>query len=225
MRRLGIIAGMVRETGCLGAPDPGRYRAAAVGGSAARAYGIAKDWADRGEVSALLSFGIAGGLDPALRPGDLLVATGVIGASGRRFAVDAAWSDAMAARLPGCRRGAVLGVEAEAATAADKRRHFARTGAVACDMESEGVAHAAQDAALPFAALRAVADPADRALPTVVLGLLTAAGKPRLGALFARLLRAPAQLPALMQVGRDARAAEAALLFAVDRLGDALAAP
>jgi hopanoid-associated phosphorylase len=225
VRRLGIVAGIRRELRCLGGPLPAHWVAAAVGGSTARAYETAKSWADRGEVAALMSFGIAGGLDPALKPGDLVVATGALGAGGRRYPVDAGWSDALTARLPGCRRGLVHGVDAEAATLDAKRTLFARSGALVCDMESEGVAHAALDAGLPFAVLRAVADPADRALPPIVLDLLTAEGKPRLGALIGRLLRAPGHLPALLQIGRDARAAEAALLFAVDRLGDALAPP
>src|SRR4051812_47691437 len=55
---------------------------------------------ERGEAGcrAVVSFGIAGGLDPALAPGDIVIATGIVSDSGR-IAADAALVQGLLARL------------------------------------------------------------------------------------------------------------------------------
>src|SRR5690348_3529706 len=95
-----------------------------------------------------------------------------------------------------------------------------QSAAIAIDLESHLVADAAAAAGLPFAVLRAVADPAGRALPPAALIGLDAAGRPALGRILWSLMRQPAQLPALLQVARDTRRALAALRRAAEALGD-----
>jgi len=91
-------------------------------------------------------------------------------------------------------------------SAAAKRALWQRTGAAAVDLESGAVARAA----LPFAALRAVCDPAERDLPAAALIPLVD-GKIALGAILAELARHPGQLPGLIALARDARLAKTAL--------------
>jgi adenosylhomocysteine nucleosidase len=162
----------------------------------------------------LVSFGIAGGLAPDLDTGDVVLADCLVTESGERFVPPAASSG-----LGALRRGVVLGSARIIASAAEKRSLHAGTGALTVDLESHLVARAAERAGLPWAVLRAVADPASRALPPAALVGLKPDGSPDLAAVLLSLCRAPAQLPALLAVARDSRAALAALR----RLGPALA--
>ncbi len=83
MTRLGVVTGMVAEARCR--PPPGdAIEAAFSGGDPARALSGAARLVAEG-ARALLSFGIAGGLDPALDPGDLVVADTVVAPGGERW--------------------------------------------------------------------------------------------------------------------------------------------
>jgi adenosylhomocysteine nucleosidase len=172
----------------------------AIGAATATAAAIAAG------ARALVSFGLAGGLDPALRPGHLIVPHEIIG-HGSRYAADPDLSRA----LGGFTAGALLGAAQIAASADEKARLFTATGAAAVDLESGAVAEAAAGAALPFAALRAVCDPARRDLPPAALVALDQAGAIGLGRVLRSLAREPSQLGALLAVGRDAARARHAL--------------
>ena len=156
--------------------------------------------------SALLSFGLCGALAPGLMPGDLVIATAVL-VGENRHAADPRLSNLLAERLPAAHLGAVLGSQAMLAAVADKAAWHGRTGAIAVDMESEAVVAAG----LPFAVLRAVADPADRHLPPAALVGVTPAGKPDLPAVLRSLLAEPRQLPRLIALARETARALAAL--------------
>src|SRR5690606_30627205 len=116
-------------------------------------------------VAALLSFGIAGALDPALASGDLIVARELRDEGGHLYPCDAAWQEALHAALVetriACRRAAILGSRRLWRRPEDKRAQFAATGCSAVDMESGAVAAIAAAAGLPFLCVRAVADRAD----------------------------------------------------------------
>jgi hypothetical protein len=78
------------------------------------------------------------------------------------------------------------------------------------DIESGAVALVARRHRLPFGALRAICDPASRALPPVALAALHDGSIS--GAQVARsLLRHPWQLPAVLRLANDARRARTAL--------------
>jgi hopanoid-associated phosphorylase len=166
----------------------------------------------------LLSFGVAGAIAPTLRPGDLIVARGLrVGQS--RAACDPDWREGMLGSLRGWAAGAkaalveddILGVDAVVADPGAKARLFAATRAAAVDMESAEVARAAARHGLPFAILRAVADPAERALPPAALVAMRADGGIDLSAMMASLARRPGQLPELARLAFDSRRAFAAL--------------
>lgn len=163
--------------------------------------------------TALISFGLAGGLDPALRPGDLIVAETVLTATDRYRG-----SDVLNRLLGGANGQAVFAGDAVAATAIDKRRLFEMTGAVAIDLESGSVASVATEHGVPFAVLRAICDPAERDLPPAALIALNQAGVIGLGRVIGSVLRHPFQLPALLALGSDAAKARRALMARVAEL-------
>ncbi len=199
--RLGIVTGFGAEAALLAG---GKWRVAMAGGRPGRALELASSLAAQG-CTALLSFGIAGGLAPGLAPGTLVVGEAVVH-GGRRLPCSPDLLAGVSAR-----RGVVAAADAVVADPAAKAALFAATGALAVDLESWGVAEAAASAGLKFAVLRAVADPASRALPAAAADGLDEAGRVRLGAVLLSLLKDPTQLPGLVRVGLDTRAALVAL--------------
>lgn len=162
---------------------------------------------------ALLSFGIGGGLDPELVPGSLVIAEAVICPDGSLHATDRPWRDRLYSSLALLEPiiGVVMGSDQALSGPAAKRLLRQKTGAILVDMESQAVAEAAAAHSLPFMILRAIADPATRGLPQSALVGLDEAGNPRLGAVLAKLLSRPWEIPALIRLGLDSRAAHETL--------------
>ena len=177
--------------------------------------------------SGILSFGCAGGLDPILRPGDCVVAAGVRGGldASYRFDADAAWTQALAERLPQARQGWLAGLEAPLAAHDAKARLWRDGGALAVDMESHAAAQAAQRHGLPFAALRVVLDPAWRSLPHAAVAAMREDGGTDLPALLRALARAPGEILPLMALALDAWQARRALRRVRAQAGPALTPP
>lgn len=159
----------------------------------------------------LISFGIAGGLDPDLRPGDCIIASDIADA-GHLHAADAGWSRNLADAIPGARIGRIVGVNCVVADPATKRDLYRRTGAVAVDMESHIVARVAADHRLAFTAIRVVLDPAHRALPEAAILAANGDGSVNLTPILRAIFSSSSQLAALMQLGFDAYAARSALV-------------
>ncbi|MBD0270311.1 MAG: nucleoside phosphorylase [Acetobacteraceae bacterium] len=159
--------------------------------------------------TAVLSFGIAGGLDTALEPGTLVVATRVRSPGGA-WPADTAWSSALV-RASGARLGVVAGASAVVSGPDAKRSLRLMTDALVVDMESAVAAAFAAARGLPFAVLRAVADTAEEALPRAAAVGLTRTGRPAPGRVAIALLRRPGELPALVQVAKRSRTALEAL--------------
>jgi adenosylhomocysteine nucleosidase len=165
-------------------------------------------------VSGLVSFGLAGGLDPTLAPGAVLVPRAVV-LGGERWDADPALSD----RLGGGTGHLLAGGGGVLATVEAKASMRQATEADAVDLESAAVAHAAARAGVPFAALRAVCDPAERDLPRAALVALDAQG--RIGGLrvLAAALARPGELPVLVRLAGDAARARRALRGRVRAIG------
>ena len=173
------------------------------------------------DFGAVISFGLAGGLDPALRPGDAIVAREII-AQGARYAVHprlaAAMIDAVAKTGRAPVSDALVGVDQMAMDVAAKTALRKQTGAAAVDMESHIAAAFAKANRTPFAAVRVVADPATRALPPLAAKAITPDGDIDNGYVTRELIRAPGQIGELIRTGLDSRAAFSTL----GRVGPAL---
>ncbi len=157
-------------------------------------------------VRGVISFGVAGGLDPALRSGDVVVATEVM-AGGRRWLAARALSEELIAGAGLGRqrviRGGLAGVEQVVAAQAGKAALRSETGAAAVDMESHIAAAYAADASLPFAALRVISDPATRALPALATNAIKPNGDIDLRKVLSGVARNPLTIRALYATGRD----------------------
>jgi hopanoid-associated phosphorylase len=174
--------------------------------------------------NALMSFGMAGGLQPGIAPGSVVIPSEVVSGE-ERFRTDEDWTQRLRARLPDSMGQNVAGMDAPVASLLAKEALRASTGAAAVDMESHVVARAAARARLPFAVLRAIADPAERALPDAAIAGMSRDGRPDLRAVLWSLARNPAQLPSLLCIAADARRAMAALTRCKRVLGGSLGAP
>jgi len=154
----------------------------------------------------VISFGVAGGLDPALKSGDVVVATEVL-AGDARWLAGLSLSDELIASIALRRRrvvrGGLAGVEQVIAARACKAALRLETGAAAVDMESHIAAAYAAEFELPFAALRVISDPASRALPALARMAIKPNGDIDLRKVLRGLARNPLTLRSLVSTGLD----------------------
>jgi adenosylhomocysteine nucleosidase len=138
-------------------------------------------------VRGVISFGVAGGLDPALKSGDVVVATEVMAGNSRWLAASALSDELIT--------GAGLG-----------RQRVTRGGLAGVEQVVAGQAIAAAyaaNASLPFAALRVISDPATRALPALAANAIKANGDIDLRKVLRGVARNPLTIRALYATGRD----------------------
>jgi adenosylhomocysteine nucleosidase len=175
----------------------------------------ASRWLIAQGATALLLLGVAGGLHPELRPGDLVVADAAIEADeeGAGCLIPADRDQALqtyaALVIVGLtpRLGRILTVSRPIRTPAAKAALFKRYGALTVDMESGAVLRTARAAGLPCRILRAVCDPADRCLPEAIAQGVAASGRRRPMAILWNLLADPALLLPLWQTDKEMRSA------------------
>lgn len=163
---------------------------------------------------ALLSFGMAGGLDPALRAGDVVLPAEVVTPQGAAYVTAATWRAQLyeaARRSGGVSDGRLVTSDAPVLAPAAKAALFRDCAAVAVDMESAAVAQVASGVALPFMALRAVIDVAAASVPQAVLASSDATGETSALRLLAALSRRPGDLRALLPLLNGYRLARRAL--------------
>ena len=157
-------------------------------------------------IRGVISFGVAGGLDPSLKSGDVVVATEVMAGDARWLAGLSLSEDQIAGIALGRRRvvrGGLAGVEEVVAGQSCKAALRSVTGAAAVDMESHIAAAYAAENDLPFAALRVISDPATRALPALARNAIKPNGDIDLRMIFQGLVRNPRALRALVSTGID----------------------
>jgi adenosylhomocysteine nucleosidase len=217
-----VVTGSWVEARCLQSQN---VRIACSGGSAERARSEAARLVAEG-AAALVSFGLAGGLAPTLRPGDLLLPETVRSAGNATWSVNRIWRDRVhACLIAGAlepQPGALLGSERIVASASDKRELFEATGAQAVDMESQEVAAVASTAGLPYLVVRALADPHHQVIPQVAREALRPDGRVRLQAMLGGLFRERGGAIALVRIARQSARGLMSLRRAAALAGPAL---
>lgn len=215
---LGIICGMASEARALGRwAEDGLVQIGISGARPEQAESEANRLVEGG-CRLLMSWGVAGGLDPEMKPGDLVVPAAVVDEGGGCWPLSHALGEAVAAAIPGARPApdhgqgrVILGLDRLVLNPDDKTALFALTGAMTADMETHRVARVAAARQVPALAVRAVGDPIDCWVPQLASTALGENGEPRLGTVALGLLRRPWDLGALMRVKRETDAALEAL--------------
>jgi adenosylhomocysteine nucleosidase len=160
-------------------------------------------------VAALMTFGMAGGLDPALEAGSVVLPCELISADGTRFVAARSWRERVAAAVSPLRAvsaGNLLTSTRAIDTPSGKSTAFHETGAAAVDMESAAVAAIASHHNLPFIAVRVIVDTAADTLPRAVVNA-SRAGHLAVGRLIAGLIVAPGEIAALIRLAQRYRIA------------------
>ena len=222
MNAVGVVAALASEARALGPSmprggDPPISELALQGAGSllalsgigrAAAAAAAQALVDAG-VSALMTFGMAGGLDPALKPGSVVIPRELISPDGARYAASRAWREQVAAAvsaLCAVSEGNLLTSTHAIQTPADKATAFRTTGAAAVDMESVAVAEIAAKHNLPFIAVRVIVDTAADMLPRAVVAA-SRAGKMQFARLVGGLILAPREIASLIKLAQRYRIA------------------
>ena len=169
-----------------------RWWMLANGPGAALALDLLKE---KKHVDGMISTGLCGALDPALRLGDVVVC-------------GAARIDSRSPFV----RGTVHSLDHVAVTAAEKRTLRNHTGAIAVDMESAAVKRKASEWDIPFWCIRAVSDRAVDTLPLDFNRYRNARGDfSRTRIALSAIARPFTVMPQLMEFDRNCRRAANAL--------------
>lgn len=153
----------------------------------------------------LISWGCAGALSHELKMGDLVLADSLLSIDGTQTPVNAAWHEhtkTILGSTVAVYRGALLNSQDVISTAQEKQAIYEKTGALAIDMESHAIAQVAQHYALPFLAIRAIADPSTMDLPVAISGALNDEGEIDMSKIVFSLARNPKEIPHLIQIGQ-----------------------
>ncbi|HUI60937.1 MAG TPA: hypothetical protein VLX90_11970 [Steroidobacteraceae bacterium] len=217
MNRVGIVCALDQEARHLGPATQRGPLGSLADGTLVSISGMGPEAASQGAralvaagAAALATWGMAGGLDPALTAGDILLPDRVTGGDGSLRETVAGWRERLSAAISAKHAvtgGTLLTRAAVVACAAEKAALFRSTGAAAVDMESLAVATVADQHHLPFIAVRVIVDRADDDLPGIVTRAADQAGRLRIGRVLSGLMRAPSQLAPLVRLSRRYRAA------------------
>lgn len=220
LKVVGVVCALASEARHLRPSDALRVALSGMGGTAATQS--ARSLVEAG-AQALVSWGMAGGLDPAFAPGTIFLPSEVVSPDGTAvIATDQSWRERLGARLtPGNRpvlQGRLLTSPKAVGTQADKAALLRQTGAAAVDMESLAIAEVARSRQLPFLAIRVIVDGAADTLPHAVTAAADSEGHLQVWRLLGALARTPGELPALIRLGGRYRLANRSLA-AVARVG------
>ncbi|MEI6708756.1 MAG: phosphorylase [Methylococcales bacterium] len=174
----------------------------------------------------LISWGCAAALSSNLQSGDLVLANAMCDADGVTLTVNADWHHHVKSVLSklacesgfALRCGDLLESKSLVSTSHDKQQLHQQTRAIALDMESVAIAKVAQYHALPFLAIRAIADPVTMDLPKAVSHALNKQGDVQLGKLLKYLLWHPSESKGLLILGQQFNAAKHTLKLVAKEL-------
>ncbi|CAK7192462.1 5'-methylthioadenosine/S-adenosylhomocysteine nucleosidase [Commensalibacter sp. Nvir] len=200
MHRIGVIVGMQSEAQLANALHPAAIE---VSGATDLGAKMAMERLLKTQIDAVVSFGFAGGLDPLIKPGSILLPS-VICTEKKDYMPNPFLRLKLGAERSDVKIGALLHSDEAIKSSAEKKKLFQDTACLAVDMESGIVAEYCQKNNIPFAALRVVCDSALRDLPPVACIALSQKGTLNFFSIVNSFLTNPIQCWDLMALGFDA---------------------
>jgi len=167
---------------------------------------------DREHIGSIINIGFAGGLERAIRTGDVMDIKWVLtpGDSplwiGDRVPVVAT---NLSQRTP---QRSLLSIDHVAESPAVKRKLYETHLCASVDMESYELAKVASQLKLPYRVVRAISDPWDATLPGEAKRWVTPEGKPAIGAVMMDVLKRPSLLRPVMALNKAAKLASNAIV-------------
>jgi len=192
-------------------------------GMGAQAARAAAEGLHQHGVTALVSFGVAGALNPDLKPGDLVLPDAIH--AGAQLPVDIAWRDRLQNLLPAditVRNGVLANSDVPLTGTKAKLDLAQATGACAVDMESAAIAAVAAAADIPFIAVRAIIDPLQFSPPEALLDAVYPDGGVNSTRLIVLLLKRSVRVSTLLRMGAGMRAARKTLSKVIQSAGTGL---
>lgn len=168
----------------------------------------------------LISAGFAGGLDPVLRSGELLLAV--------NFSDGHLLETIRDTYVEGevCRCGTLTSCAHPIETVDEKAALFRQTNASAVDMETDAIHTICERLGVPMLSLRVISDSALESLPvSFPIWFDTNTQQPRRVALLAHLARHPGKIPGFIRFVRNTLRAQRRLGNQLTRVVSGLAAP
>jgi nucleoside phosphorylase len=150
--------------------------------------------------------GIAGGLDPALPVGEVVVPHRLIDERGDEIAIHP--SDTL---FQPTSVVSMLQVDRVILTSQEKARLHQQSGAAAVDMESLAVARACQESNIPMQVIRFISDTAHDSMPPEIVGLVSEEGNPQFFTALMRIFKRPRLLTELLAIERSNKVVMAAM--------------
>jgi len=157
----------------------------------------------------VISAGFAGGLQPDVRVGDLILGKnssdpGIV----ERLVLSKRWH-----------AGDILTCERILETVADKRRLGVESGCLAADLETGHMAEVCRKRGIPMLSVRCISDAVEDAMPVPAETLLNpASGRPEPLKLFKHLVSNPGSVPGFNRLLKNAKTAQSQLASGLDEI-------
>ena len=234
--RLGVIAALPFEAACFSSKpvQPGTYQVVApdvyvfCAGMGAHNASQAAQALISADVDALVSWGVAGALDPGLVSGDTVLPVQVRDSEQNVYTADHAWHAALKSRLGQPRLfadGTILSVHDVQHDVRSKSDLHQATQAMAVDMESAAVARVALNANKPFVVVRAIFDSVSMRIPASSTNATDQYGQVSIPQLITGLIRKPAEVLQYPQMIGSFTKAKKSLLRIAELCGHDLCFP
>jgi adenosylhomocysteine nucleosidase len=186
------------------------------------AYRAAKTVCSAFPVKAYISFGLSAGLTTEACKGYIVIGERVVGGEAV-YPANARLLKEVKGALSGweiCVCGGLV-VSPTVVCLAGQKSRYAETGCLALDMETAGAARAAQEAGVPFIAIRGISDVSDEDLP-VDFNKFIKDGKLDMMALVCYLAMHPSKIPDMIKLGRGSKLAMSNISTGINTIIDRL---
>ena len=220
LQTLGVATDSATERYCFPASKKSQCSLIISGMGPERAAQAAKELAEEG-ADLLVSWGFAGGLDPKLTTGQLLIPSRLVTEAGVNIPLSAQADElvfnSLATKMA-VSNESLVPVEDAVKSVEDKETLYRASGAAAVDMESGAIASVANEKEVPFLAVRALFDDASRHLPHFIDSAVDEFGSVKIAPFLNAILRHPKDLFLLPSLQRESKAALQSLQEAAKHL-------